>query len=624
MSHRKPLMFGSASKTVVATSNLHGDGSRIPKPSLDLDFIGRSTLDSRITFTRASSGTYFDNQMILQTGATDVPRFNHSKAAGAVSITNLVLQSQTLGTTWTATRVTVIDNDALAPDGSMTMEKIVEDLDTATTYSLRQSISFTNTVVYTMSCFASADERDELHLTFPGSPFPVNPNANFDLTLGTVTAEGAGADSSGIEDVGGGIFRCWVTATADATAASTIQFHLMSAGSITYNGDGSSGLHMWGAQVEVGAVPSSYIPTTTVAVTHTAGTPLGLLLEEARTNSLKKSADLTSGADWLAIRATPTANLANGPDRLASLERLQEDGTAANTHYIQQSMSFVAASQYTLSTYAIADERDELRLWLAGTAFTTNNAAWASFDLTTGAVLTEGAHADASGIEDLGDGLFRCWVVATADTTGAANCRHMLSVADSVTYGGDNASGLFLGFSQTELGAFPTSYIATVASAVTRSADVASMLTAGWYNPERGSLLVDARILSAVPDGNGSVIQIDDGTNTERQLIQALATSADVNYFVAVTAGTQVSSTVAGAGWSVFRKVLATYRLNDFALYEAGLQQAVDTAGTLPVGITTMRIGSRLGTANFLNGHIRRFTAWKQQLSAGQGKALTQ
>ena len=58
------------------------------QPSLDLQFANQLSLIDRIsgqqlvTFTRASNGTYTDSAGVLQTAATDVPRFDHDPTTG--------------------------------------------------------------------------------------------------------------------------------------------------------------------------------------------------------------------------------------------------------------------------------------------------------------------------------------------------------------------------------------------------------------------------------------------------------------------------------------------------------------------------------------------------------------
>jgi hypothetical protein len=70
------------------------------KPTLDLNFAATRQLDPKITFTRASTGTYVDAEGILQTATADEPRFDHDGGTGESlgllleeSRTNLVADS---------------------------------------------------------------------------------------------------------------------------------------------------------------------------------------------------------------------------------------------------------------------------------------------------------------------------------------------------------------------------------------------------------------------------------------------------------------------------------------------------------------------------------------------------
>jgi hypothetical protein len=98
------------------TIGLRGIGGQLrglPSPVLDLDFAGTKTLDSRITFTRASNATYFDANGVLQTASSGVARFDHNpttlQSLGLLieeqrtnSIRNNTMQGAVAGTPGTA------------------------------------------------------------------------------------------------------------------------------------------------------------------------------------------------------------------------------------------------------------------------------------------------------------------------------------------------------------------------------------------------------------------------------------------------------------------------------------------------------------------------------------------
>lgn len=193
--------------------------------------------------------------------------------ADAVLRTNYLLWSEQADNAyWTKAAITVAADDVTAPDGTLTADKINETTATAN-HDLRRLFSFTSGVQYCASFYARADERSNVMLFFASGAFGTNTYVRFDLASGT-PASGVGAiDDSGMEDVGGGWWRCWIVATATATASANINFRLIDDTlSQNYAGTAGSGAHFWGMQIEIGDAPSTYKATTNATVSRIWGT----------------------------------------------------------------------------------------------------------------------------------------------------------------------------------------------------------------------------------------------------------------------------------------------------------------------------------------------------------------
>jgi hypothetical protein len=107
-------------------------------PSLDLRFADNKSLvdavtgASLVTFTRASSGTFVDSAGVLQTAATDVPRFDHNPTTGESlgllveeQRSNLLLHNRTLtDVAWVASNITPAKNQVGADDVSNSASSI--------------------------------------------------------------------------------------------------------------------------------------------------------------------------------------------------------------------------------------------------------------------------------------------------------------------------------------------------------------------------------------------------------------------------------------------------------------------------------------------------------------------
>jgi hypothetical protein len=251
-----------------AAGSLNPDGL-----SLDLQFAADKTLTARKgptpVFTRASTATFVGSDGLIQSAAVNEPRFDHDPLTLACkgllieeARTNLLLQSEDFGTTWTQTNISVSSNVAVAPDGNTTADKIIENTATAI-HGVDQSTTFT-AIPYTLSFYAKKDGRIWVRAFLGGLA-----STWFNIDNGTIGTVASGFTAS-IVNAGNGWYRCSITGTASAGTLTSGVRMATSDGNNSYLGDGTSGIFLWGAQLEAGSFPTSYIPTTTAALARSA------------------------------------------------------------------------------------------------------------------------------------------------------------------------------------------------------------------------------------------------------------------------------------------------------------------------------------------------------------------
>jgi hypothetical protein len=204
----------------------------------------------------------------------DIPRIDYT-GGGCPSIllepqrTNIVLRSEEFdNASFQKSLSSVSANTTTAPDGTLTADTWTGD-GTLGVHFLAQVVSGTSGVAYTQSVFAKKGTNNFLQILGTTAIYDANSWANFDLENGVVGSSGASATAT-ITDFGNGWYRCTMTATATATASGNgfLLYLITSATSarIEINSLATS-VHLWGAQLEAGAYPTSYIPTTTATVT---------------------------------------------------------------------------------------------------------------------------------------------------------------------------------------------------------------------------------------------------------------------------------------------------------------------------------------------------------------------
>lgn len=240
-------------------------------PSLTLDFMG-ATLDPRVTFTRAgATATRVNASGNIEAVAANTPRFDYNPVTLALkgllveaSATNVVLQSQNFGTTWAKVSATVAVG-ATSPDGVTTSDRIAETAVNDVHLTLQSGIALTIGQTYRFSIYVKAAERSWIAMQL-STGFSGTPGTYFNSADGTIGTTFSGSPVPKIENAGNGWYRCSIQAVADASTGVVVIYLASANNSVVYLGDVNNGINLWGAQVEIGSVETSYISTTTAAV----------------------------------------------------------------------------------------------------------------------------------------------------------------------------------------------------------------------------------------------------------------------------------------------------------------------------------------------------------------------
>lgn len=528
---------------------------------------------------------------------------------------------------WTKARATAPATIATAdPTGTYTAYKLTEDNSVNLSHLIQwQGVSTAVTVgtQYTVSGYAKAAERTTIAVSFgtDNGAFTTN-GGRIDITPSSSGGTGAVSVVSGaapiVTDAGNGWWRFSVTATATATAQFAFRVTLVSGGITNYTGDGTSGVYIWGAQLteSAAAVPFFYYPYT----------PLGLLIEEARTNLIFPS-DANTG--WTASPGSSvvaTANAAISPDGTTNATKLATNDTATSGHLWFKTYTGAINTTYCGSVYLKAEEytRAEVSFGNTGFASTTTGAL---FDLAAGTVVITGGGSTAT-ITPVGNGWYRCSVTATSDADGGAYVFTISPKPASVTTIGASYTsastglGVYVYGVQVEAGGFATSFVPTVSASATRSADVATMVGnnfSNWYNQTNGTIAAKYDNVSTV--SFPAVYGINDGTAATR--INTICSTTTANRLSVVSIG----STQAEFAFSNY--VVGTTATSAIALAENNFAGSVDGAtvqtdimGTMPV-VTQLQLGTQVGGLNSMSGHIKAISYYNARLPDAQLQVIT-
>jgi len=386
----------------------------------------------------------------------------------------------------------------------------------------------------------------------------------FDLTgAGAVGTTAAGMTTTPtIAALGDGFYRLTYARTATTDLIYPAVASATADNTIIFAGDTAKGLNIRKAHVRRTPSIDTYLATTSAAKYElpyewdSAGDPLGIRVEEARTELCLWNSDLTNAA-WTASNVT-TAKTAAGPDGVSN-SATTLTATAGNGTVLQ---SITSASAARITSCWIK------RRTGTGTINLTmdNGGTWTAVTVTSSWTMVE---------------------VPSATSTNPIIGVRIVTSGDAVD----------VAHFSNQLGAFTTSPIATTSATVTRAADSGiGILTSAYPH----SATVNSAMIRYRPLGVASAmvaLRWDDGTANE---VVSVGHSAAAALGLTVTDGGAAQTapltdgTATAATWE---KVAVSWKANDFLFSDNGAAAVADTSGTLPT-VTSLDIGPAL------SGHI--------------------
>ncbi len=329
-----------------------------------LDFLAAS-LDSRITFTRASTRRYYGSDGLLATAASNVCPLEYNPTTLAAvgrsfwrAGTNQVLRSQEFDsdspTMWTRTNITVTPNATTAPDGTTTADLIAATSAAAVVARTANNVMLATGTSYTASIYTKKGTRTTARFLIRNDTSGTNFSAcTFNYDTGAVDQSDWSA-----QQLPNGWWRLSFTRSSGITVGDSLAFYWGELGAVLAAG---ASWYVWGAQVAVGTPVGPYIATTTATAT--------------------RSADVASIADLSSIAFNPTRGTF-----------LVQHTAASGAPLVGSSGAAVVASQGT-GKIALAYTPSGTRKVHNGGSVTTGSALTFGSSLTIGSDGTSYANA---------------------------------------------------------------------------------------------------------------------------------------------------------------------------------------------------------------------------------------
>ena len=225
----------------------------------------KEALNADFDFTRNSSATRVGSNGLIQDVASNIPRIDYTGGVGSWKFepqrTNSITYSEDFSQSyWTKSGSSTVSNNAISPDGTLNASKLIENSSNSAHQIFRNTVTASGNFCNTI--FVKAAERSKIRVNYGNS----NHEIKFDLSNGTIISQ---VNATGnIVSMLNGWFKCTMSWTSASVSAQYLLLGILDDnGNVSYTGDGSSGVYIFGAQFESGSYPTSYIRSNSGSAT---------------------------------------------------------------------------------------------------------------------------------------------------------------------------------------------------------------------------------------------------------------------------------------------------------------------------------------------------------------------
>ena len=335
--------------------------------------------------------------------------------------------------------------------------------------------------------------------------------------------------------------------------------------------------------------------------------PLGLLVEEPRTNLMVRSESLgvspwSKRGDCVVSTGGPSSPKGGGPGQY-----IQGLGNAGVSDIYQATHSLIPGTRYEPSVF-----------------------------------MARGVSSGIVSLQNTSNMLSGRWLVDLSKLSSSyqriTRTHPAVSVVTEFVGHSDSASGIHLrresgdsaldiyvwGF-QLELGNFSTTYIPTEASQVTRTADVAMISQLSpWYNTAGGTLLISVTPLAVDLAIQKQFVCLDDGTLNNRMEVSQSAGTSNTVRCQAVSGLSIVADISTGKlAWGIKAKIAFTYESGKHSLTVNGAPPIVNNSPGMALGFSKLIIGSRSQSGSTQNCLLESIRYYPRRLTDAELQELT-